>query len=172
MRRRGSRPNGTGQEMAAERTAGEVGCRLAGERSYHVRQGLGYGRHRAMQHDFAGGQLHPPSSEGFRAADQRNINRYFDTTAFAVPPAFSLGTVSRIEPQLRIPGINNFDIAIGRNQTFREQRVNLQFRAELFSAFNHTQLGGPNGSVTSPDFGRITSATGTRTIQLGRRLSY
>jgi len=104
--------------------------------------------------------------------DQRTINRYFDTTAFAVPPAFSICNDSRSEPRLRIPGINNFDIGIGRNQRFREQRVNLQFRAEMFSAFNHTQLGAPNGSVTSPDFGRITSAGGARTMQFGLRLSY
>jgi TonB dependent receptor len=106
------------------------------------------------------------------ASDERSINRYFDTTAFAVPPPFSLGNDSRTEPRLRTPGINNFDIGIGRNQRFRGERMNLQFRAELFSAFNHTQLGTPNGSVTSPDFGRITSASGTRTIQLGLRLSY
>lgn len=106
------------------------------------------------------------------AADDRTINRYFDTGAFAVPPPFSLGSDSRTQPRLRTPGANNFDIGIARNQKFREQRVNLQFRAELFSAFNHTQLAAPNGSVTSPDFGRITSASGTRTIQMGLRLSY
>jgi hypothetical protein len=104
--------------------------------------------------------------------DQRTIDRYFDTTAFAVAPSFSLGSDSRTQPRLRIPGINNFDMGIGRNQHFFEQRVNVQFRAEFFSIFNHTQLGSPNGSVTSPDFGRITSATGTRTIQLGLRVSY
>jgi hypothetical protein len=106
------------------------------------------------------------------AGEQRTIDRYFDTSAFATPPAFSMGSDSRTEPQLRLPGINNFDIGISRNQRFRENRVNVQFRAEFFSAFNHTQLGAPNGSTSSPDFGRITSATGTRTIQLGLRLSY
>jgi hypothetical protein len=72
----------------------------------------------------------------------------------------------------QLPGVSNFDIGIGRNQRFHEQRINLQFRAELFSAFNHTQLGSPNGSITAPDFGRISSAGGTRTVQLGLRLSY
>ena len=105
-------------------------------------------------------------------ADQRSIDRYFDKAAFTTAPAYSMGSDSRTQPKLRIPGILNFDIGVGRNQRFFEQRVNLQFRAEMFSAFNHTQLGSPNGSVTSPDFGRITSATGTRTIQLGLRLGY
>ena len=105
-------------------------------------------------------------------AGQKTIDRYFDTSAYAIAPPFSLGSGSRTEPRLRIPGIDNFDIGVGRNQTFREQRVNLQFRAEMFSAFNHTQLGTPDGSLTSPTFGRITSATGARTVQLGLRLSY
>src|ERR1051326_2384884 len=66
--------------------------------------------------------------------DQRTLNRYFDTAAFAEPPPFSLGTDSRTEPRLRIPGLNNFDVGIALNQRFAEQRVNLQFRAEFFSA--------------------------------------
>jgi len=104
--------------------------------------------------------------------DARTIDRYFETSAFATPPAFSMGSDSRTEPRLRTPGINNFDIGISRNQRLKENRVKMQFRAEFFSAFNHTQLGSPTGATTSPDFGRITSATGTRTIQLGLRLSY
>jgi hypothetical protein len=103
---------------------------------------------------------------------QGTISHYFDTTAFAVPPAFSLGSDSRTEPRLRAPGINNFDLGISRNQRFREQRINLQFRAELFSAFNHTQFDIPDSSVTSPTFGQIMSANGARTIQLALRLSY
>jgi hypothetical protein len=105
-------------------------------------------------------------------AEERTLNRYFDTTAFAVAPNFSLGNDSRTQPRLRIPGISTYDIGIGRNQRFFEQRVNLQFRAEMFNAFNHTQFQAPNGTVTSPDFGRITAANAGRTIQLGLRLSY
>src|SRR5262249_40570696 len=64
--------------------------------------------------------------------DQRSVNRYFDTSAFALAPAFSLGSDSRTQPRLRAPGISACDIGIGRNQRFREGRINLQFRTELF----------------------------------------
>jgi hypothetical protein len=42
----------------------------------------------------------------------------------------------------------------------------LQFRAELFNAFNHANLGQPNVTVNSPTFGVITSASAPRIVQL------
>jgi hypothetical protein len=48
----------------------------------------------------------------------------------------------------------------------------LQFRGELFNAFNHAQFGLPTSSVVSPTFGLINSARPPRLIQLGLRLLY
>lgn len=104
-------------------------------------------------------------------ASQRSLDRYFDTSAFAPAPTYSLGSDSRTQPRLRTPGIKTFDIMLARTQTIRE-RVNLQFRAEFFDAFNSPQFGAPNGSVTATNFGQITSAGGSRQIQLGLRLSF
>jgi len=67
--------------------------------------------------------------------------------------------------------MKTFDIGLSRIQKIGE-RVRVQFRAEFFNAFNTPQFGAPQGSVTSTDFGRITSASGERNIQLGIRLSY
>ncbi len=102
---------------------------------------------------------------------QRTIDRWYDTTAWAPAPAYTLPNGSRTEPNLRNPGIKSFDIGLSRTQRIRE-RVNVQFRAEFFSAFNTPQFGEPTGSVTSVNFGRITSASGARNIQLGLRVSY
>lgn len=99
------------------------------------------------------------------------IDRWFDTTAFAPAPTYSMGNDSRTQPRLRTPGINSWDVSLSRSQRFRE-RVNLQFRAEFYDAFNNPQFNAPNGSVVSTNFGQITSAGGARQIQLGLRLSY
>jgi len=98
-------------------------------------------------------------------------DRWFDTSAFASAAQYTLGSDSRTEPDLRGPGIRNFDLSIGRNQLVRE-RVNTQFRAEAFNVFNTPQLGSPDGSVTSPTFGRILSGTGNRVLQLGVRVTF
>jgi hypothetical protein len=103
--------------------------------------------------------------------DQRTLDRWFDTSAFAPAPTYSIGNDSRTQPRLRTPGINTADLMVGRNQPIKE-RMNLQFRAEFFNAFNTPQFDAPNGNVTATNFGAITSASGTRTIQLGLRLSF
>ncbi len=102
---------------------------------------------------------------------EQNLNRWFDTSAFVPAPTYSLGNDSRTQPNLRGPGIDNLDFSLSRTQVIRE-RVRLQFRAEFFNAFNTPQFNDPNGSVTSTNFGQITSAGSGRVIQLGMRLSY
>ena len=103
--------------------------------------------------------------------NEQTLDRWFDTTAFAPAPAFSLGTDSRTQPDLRGPGIAIWDIGLHRNQRINE-RVNIQFRAEFQNAFNMPQFAQPNTSVTSTDFGRITTGGSPRVIQFGLRISY
>jgi hypothetical protein len=67
---------------------------------------------------------------------------------------------------------------------FRTQRitekVNLEFRAEAFNAFNFVNYDDPNASFTpnaqgvntNPNFGQITSSLPARRIQFGLRLSF
>jgi hypothetical protein len=104
-------------------------------------------------------------------ADQRTLDRYFDTSAFAAAPLYSLGSDSRTQPRLRIPGMNTWDLVFSRSQRIRE-RVNLQFRCEMYGAFNHPQFDSPNGNQQATTFGTITGAGGARQIQLGLRLSF
>jgi hypothetical protein len=59
---------------------------------------------------------------------------------------------------LRSPGINNWDLSIFKNFKLGE-RFNLQFRAEMFNAFNHEQLIIGNGSVIDPNLLGIANAT-------------
>jgi hypothetical protein len=84
-------------------------------------------------------------------ASQRTLDRYFDTAAFAPAPTFSIGNDSRTQPRLRGPGIKTFDFVLSRSQMIRE-RVNIQFRAEFFNAFNTPQFGDPNTNVTATNF--------------------
>lgn len=63
------------------------------------------------------------------------------------------------------PGLNNWDFSIGKRFSLSE-RHKLDFRAELFNIFNHTQFGFPSSVISSATFGRITSARDPRLVQL------
>jgi outer membrane receptor protein involved in Fe transport len=72
------------------------------------------------------------------------------------------------------PQFTNIDLALYKRFYFTEG-VALQLRGEAFNAFNHTNLGDPNGNVQSPEVGRITSLAPNytmRRLQLALRLDF
>jgi hypothetical protein len=69
------------------------------------------------------------------------------------------------------PGRWQADISVGK--IFRlSESVNLQIRGDAFNAFNHVNYANPVTNITSPDFGKLTSATGWRTGQVNARLTF
>jgi hypothetical protein len=53
------------------------------------------------------------------------------------------------------------------------ERVGLQFRFEAFNAANHLNLGAPDVSVISSNFGKITSARNNmRELQFGLKIFF
>jgi hypothetical protein len=62
------------------------------------------------------------------------------------------------------PGTLNSDVRVAKRIRITE-RQSLDFRAEAFNFFNHTQFFNPSGSITSSSFGRVTLAHDPRLIQ-------
>ena len=121
-----------------------------------------------------------PNSTGISARlDNPTSDRWFDTTQFVNPPLFTYGNVSRTLPDVRSPGIADFDLSLIKDTAITE-RSKLQFRAEAFNFVNHTNLGTPNASFSaganglnvSSSFGTITSARDPRIMQLGLKLIF
>ena len=100
---------------------------------------------------------------------ERRIERWFDTEAFQAPPQYAFGNAGR--GIVRADGRVIFDFSINKNFHFAEQRY-VQFRAELFNAFNHPDFDPPNHTMGAPGFGTVTSATASRVVQLGLRLAF
>jgi hypothetical protein len=102
-------------------------------------------------------------------------NRYFDPNAFIQPLPGTYGNAGR--NTLEGPHLYETDLSVAKRLAFRE-RLNLQFRAEFFNLFNHTNFNTPNPVVyaaatggPSPTAGVITStATTSRQVQLGLKL--
>ena len=107
-------------------------------------------------------------------SSERTYDRYFDTGAFAIAPAYTLPNDSLTQPRLRDPGRRDFGMSFIRNHHFREH-MNIQFRGEFFNMFNTPALSLGNGSsvtVNAAQLGKILSGTSPRNVQLGIRVVF
>ncbi len=84
-------------------------------------------------------------------------------------PLFSYGNLGR--NSLRGPGINNWDLSITKKTSLGEAR-SLEFRAEFFNAFNHTQFLRVDNAGGSSTFGQVISDRGPRLIQFGLKFYF
>jgi carboxypeptidase family protein/TonB-dependent receptor-like protein len=108
---------------------------------------------------------------------ERTFSHNFNTNAFRMPAIGTIGNAARTE--IRGPGINNWDMAVFKNFPVRE-RANLQFRWELYNAFNHTQFSSldtgarfdPAGAQVNTRFGQYTAARNPRIMQFALRFSF
>jgi hypothetical protein len=100
----------------------------------------------------------------------RSATTWFNTAAFAAPPAYAFGNVGR--NTVVGPGMQTMDVSVVRSFALRES-LRLETRGEFFNALNHTNLGTPNRFVNTAGFGSITEVTTPgREIQLSARLSF
>jgi carboxypeptidase family protein len=101
-------------------------------------------------------------------------NRWYDPNAFLLPAAGTFGNVSR--GSFIGPGFVDFDTSLFK--TFKvTERVNLQFRAEVFNLFNHANFGTPSplvfaGTSFSPSAGVITQSAPSRQLQFALKLNF
>ncbi len=93
---------------------------------------------------------------------------YFDPTAFASSAIGSEGDARR--RFFHGPGVNNFDTALVKDTKLSEI-FNLQFRAEWFNIFNHTQFSTPSG-ILSGTFAQVTQAAAPRIGQVSLKLNF
>jgi hypothetical protein len=86
-------------------------------------------------------------------------------------PMFTFGNLGR--NTFRTPGINNFDLSFLKNFPLGEQR-RLEFRSELFNAFNHTQylFNKANNTATYSTYDQVTQARDPRLIQFALKFYY
>lgn len=108
----------------------------------------------------------PGWTSGARGA---KIAKWFTTEAFRVNAPGTYGTAGR--NILTGPGTCNLDFSAAKSFSVTE-RLKVQYRLELFNAFNHTALNNPDTSVSSGSFGQIVSARDPRIVQMALRLHF
>ena len=101
------------------------------------------------------------------------MDRYFDTLQFVDPPAFQFGNLARTLPDVRGPGLHNWDASVVKN-TGLSEKLRLQFRCEIFNTWNHPAFANPGTSFGTGSFGRISDiahrASPARQIMLAMKL--
>jgi hypothetical protein len=109
--------------------------------------------------------------------------QYLNPASFSLPELGQYGSLGR--GSIRGPGTKNFDFSVVKNWKIQD-RYQLQFRAEMFNAFNHANFNGIDsglnlnnvagdenfGKPLNPNFGRIIGTRGPREIQFGLKFNF
>jgi hypothetical protein len=102
-------------------------------------------------------------------SDQRRPDRWFDTSAFALPALYTFGSAPR--NSVIGPGFANLDLVVAKTWSIGGTRQ-LEFRWETFNLLNKVNLDLPSRIFGTANFGRIFSAKSPREMQLGLKLSF
>lgn len=116
------------------------------------------------------GDANRPDRLGKGMLDDRHADRWFDVTAFAVLPTGSFRFGNSGRNILDGPGLIEANLTLYKN--FRFESSALQFRWELFNAFNHPNLNLPDVNVNLVTGGAIKESAPGRQMQFALRYSF
>ena len=113
-------------------------------------------------HDFAVNNADPHYWFQTKKSDGSNI--------FTAPKdgTFSTGKNRNL---IYAPGLQNWNIGLFKKFQINE-RAGFQFRAEAYNFINHPNWGGPDRNPTSSTFGKVTSKSSERNLQLSLRFYF
>lgn len=101
-----------------------------------------------------------------------NRDLWINRAAFSAPAPLTFGSSARAHTNLRNPNPLNENFGLIKRIKAREW-LQLQFRAELFNAFNRTVFAAPQANVSNAQFGRISGQQNTpRQGQLAIRVEF
>jgi hypothetical protein len=117
------------------------------------------------------GKVQLPKSE-------QTIQRFFRNDIFQMPAVGTLGNGGKW--LFTGPGVNNWDLSVVKNFPIREP-LKLQFRAEAYNAFNHTQFSGVDstarfdvntGAQVNANLGKLNAVRTPRQMQMALRFTF
>jgi len=111
-----------------------------------------------------------PNVGGNPTLSNPTADRWFNTAAFAVPPAYTFGNAGR--NILRGPDFASVDLSLARRIRLKGKAA-LWLEAQVFNVLNRTNFDLPERYVDEPaTFGRIFSAKSPRQVQCAVRVSF
>ena len=119
-----------------------------------------------------GGTTYRPDVVGDPTQNAGTRLMFFNPAAFAAPARGAFGNAGRNE--VRGAGINNTDASLFKNipRILGVESSGLQFRAEFYNIFNHTNFNSFGTGFGNSNFGQAIGSRDARSIQLGMRLYF
>jgi hypothetical protein len=99
----------------------------------------------------------------------KTVAEWFNTAAFSTPPYGYFGNAGT--GSITGPGIVNFDMAFYKDFKIKERHT-IEFRAELFNIFNHTNFNGISNTFGAGNYGQVTSAADPRIAEFALRYQF
>ncbi len=106
-----------------------------------------------------------------------NGGAWFNTATFCDPTGSTpcpqqLGTFGNTPHALCCgPALSDTDLVIAKRTPITE-KINTEFRAEFYNAWNHTQFLTPDGNFTSATFGQVLSVRDPRVMQFALKILF
>lgn len=100
---------------------------------------------------------------------ERSVDQWFATDDFAAQPSYTFGNAGR--NILVGPSYANWDLSLIKQARFGDGSL-VEFRVELFNAFNHVNFELPYAVLETSSFGKIFGAHRAREIEIALRYSF
>jgi len=112
-----------------------------------------------------------PNQVGNPNNGPKTFDQFFNIAAFA-PVTVAGASGNERRGAVNGPGLWRYDMALLKNTRIRES-MNLQFRAEAFNLFNHTNFQTVGTTLTTTStFGHVTAVRDPRILQLALKLAF
>ncbi len=117
----------------------------------------------------SGGDRPNRIASGRLTGGRPGIDQWFDTAAFANPEPFTYGNAGR--NILRGPSSKLWDLSVIKRMSLADTHI-LEFRLELFNAFNHANFNPPGTTLGSSMFGKIFGAGHAREMEIAVKYTF
>jgi len=99
----------------------------------------------------------------------KTVQEWFNTAAFSAPAAGFFGNAA--PGSITGPGVIDFDMALYKDFRVTE-KATVEFRAEAFNIFNHTNFSGVQTAFGTGNYGQVTSALDPRIMEFALRFQF
>jgi hypothetical protein len=121
------------------------------------------------QANIGAGPAQRPNVSGNPNDGPKTPQQWFNTSVFSLPSLYTFGNAPR--NTVIGPGLQEFDLSLQKDVQVTEA-AKLQFRAEAYNLFNHSNFNIPNRTAFTATFGSIASAQDARQLQLALKLVF